>query len=98
MADDKDFFEVDLLFAGATRPAMMFGVTFDYLIISGMVTAMFFLGTGNLLYMLMIVPMHALGVLVCANDPRNITVFISWMTVMAKCRNRMFWGSSTYIP
>lgn len=95
---DKEFFEVDLLFAGATRPAMMFGVTFDFLIISGMSTAMIFLGAGNPIYLLSFLPMHVIGVLICANDPRNITILLSWMNVMAKCRNRMFWGSSTYIP
>jgi len=90
--------EHDVLFLGATRPAMMFGVTYDFMVINGMVASMIFLATGHPFYFLLAIPGHLVGFLVCMNDPRTFGIFFVWLTTMSKCPNRMFWKGSTYTP
>jgi len=97
-ANNEEALELDILFLGATRPAMMFGVTFDYMIINGFGTSMIFLASGNPLYFLLAIPGHILGFLVCLKDPRTFGVVFTWITTTSKCPNRLFWKGSTYTP
>jgi type IV secretion system protein VirB3 len=98
MADDKEILEIDILFAGATRPAMMLGVSYEFFIINGMFAAIFFLAVGNPFYMAIVFPGHILGYLMCMEEPRRFGILFKWLEVAGKCRNRMFWKSSTYTP
>lgn len=95
---DLDRLETDILFAGATRPAMLFGVTYAFAIVNGMFALMVFLAVANPFYIAIAIPGHIIGYLVCMNDPQRFEVVIVWLTTVAKCRNRMFWKSSTYTP
>ncbi|WP_020211023.1 type IV secretion system protein VirB3 [Gilvimarinus chinensis] len=90
--------ENDILFAGATRPAMVWGVTYEFCVVNLLFGAMFFLGVGNPFYIAIVVPGHVLGYLICMNEPRLIGIFFIWLQTMAKCRNRVFWKGSTYTP
>jgi len=92
----QDSLEADILFAGATRPAMLFGVTYSFAVINVMFSLMVFLAVANPFYIAIAIPGHVIGFLVCLNDPRKFEVLIVWLATMAKCRNRMFWKSSTY--
>lgn len=90
--------DMDILFAGATRPAMMFGVTYSFAILNGMFSLLLFLAVANPFYIAVAIPGHMIGYLVCIKDPRTFEVFFVWLQTMAKCRNRMFWKVSTYTP
>jgi type IV secretion system protein VirB3 len=99
MAEDQEQeLETDVLFAGATRPAMIFGASFDFAIINVFTAAMALIATGNPLYMLMALPIHAIGFIVCLNDPQFFSVMKCWIILISTCPNRWFWGKSTYNP
>lgn len=97
MAETQEL-EVDALFAGATRPAMLWGVSFDFAVINGFTAAMVLIATGNPFYMLWAIPIHAFGYIVCLNDPQIFSVMKSWIILVSTCPNRWFWGKSTYNP
>jgi len=90
--------DIDPLFAGATRPAMLFGVTYEFCVVNGLLVTLIFLSSGNPLYMLLVLPIHAFGYMVSLKEPRIFTLFFTWAVTMSKCRNRRFWGKSTYTP
>ncbi len=94
----EDSLEMDTLFAGATRPAMIWGATYEFCIINGMFAAMLFLAVGNPFYILVAIPAHLIGYLMCMNEPRLFGILFVWLNTMGKCRNRMFWKGSTYTP
>jgi type IV secretion system protein VirB3 len=96
--DEKEQLEFDILFAGITRPAMLFGVTLDFALANGFTAAMILIGSGNPLFLLMIIPIHAIGFVVCLNDPRFFSVIKCWLINMSRCPNRWFWGKPTYNP
>jgi len=88
----------DILFVGATRPAMIFGVSFGYQVVNGFSVAIIFLAMGNPMYFLLVVPFHLFGYILCANEPRQIELVGSWVICVSKCNNRFMWGGSTYLP
>jgi type IV secretion system protein VirB3 len=91
---------VDILFVGATRPAMRWGVTYVALLINGMVTMEGFLLTRNLLVLLIALPIHGLFALLCARDARIFDLLI----LAARTRtshwlaNWRLWGGASYSP
>lgn len=88
----------DPLFAGVTRPAMIFGASFEFAILNGFFAAFVFLATGKPWYLFVVLPGHAFGYVMCLNEPRRFGILFKWLNTVAKCRNRMFWGKSTYLP
>ncbi len=98
MSSEPVELDFDPLFAGITRPAMIFGASFEFAILNGMIAAMVFLATGKPWYILVVIPGHAFGYLMCMHEPRRFGILFKWLHTVAKCRNRMFWGKSTYVP
>ena len=75
-----------------TRPQMFAGVTLNYFIINGMVTAELFI----MLKSLWLLPVHAIGYFACLREPR---VFDLWITKVSKCprvKNWKRWGCNSY--
>ena len=60
----------DLLFVGATRPPMRWGVTYSALLFNMVFTLEAFLLTKNLLTLLLCAPIHGVCMLLCARDAR----------------------------
>ena len=89
---------LDVLFVGATRPAMRWGVTYAALLINGMVTMEGFLLTRNLLLLLVCFPVHGLFALLCARDARIFDL----LALMVRTRlpqwlaNYRLWGGSSH--
>ncbi len=88
----------DVLFQGATRPPMVFGVTLEAFLVTGMISAIIFLGVGNPLYLFVAVPMHLIAYLICLNEPRAFKLLSLKLKCMANNRNRAFWKSNSYSP
>ena len=97
--DDVDL-ESDLLFVGATRPAMRWGVTYAALLVNLVLTMESFLLTKNLLTLLLALPIHALCVLLCGREPRYFELLMLWMRTkgLAWVANARFWKASSYSP
>jgi type IV secretion system protein VirB3 len=90
----------DVLFVGATRPSMRFGVTYAALLGNAVVTLELFLLTKNLLTLLMALPVHGLCALLCARDPRIFDLLLLWVRThgAARLANGRVWGGAAYSP
>lgn len=90
----------DVLFVGATRPPMRWGVTYSALLLNGVVTMEIFLLTKNLLALLIAAPIHGVCALLCARDPRFFDLLLLWgrTRIPALLANVRVWRSSSYSP
>ena len=88
----------DPLFVGATRPTMMWGVSYEAFIVCFMFTAVVFIGSGNPLFLLLYLPVHALCYLVCLKDPRAFRLLWLWLQTKGRSVTRQYWGASSASP
>jgi len=90
----------DVLFVGATRPPMRWGVTYAALLGNLVFTLELFLLTGNLLTLLVCVPLHGVCALLCARDPRIFDLALLWgrTRMPALLTTLRLWKASSYTP
>ena len=90
----------DPVFVGATRPSMIWGVTYSAVMLNAMAVMEFFLVTKNLLVLLIAIPVHGVGVLLCARDPRFFDLALLWgrTRLPALFSNLTVWRASSYSP
>jgi type IV secretion system protein VirB3 len=90
----------EVLFVGATRPPMRWGVTYAALLFNLVFTMETFLFTRNLMSFLVCTPIHGLCMLLCARDARFFDLVLLWgrTRLPAMYGNRLFWKSSSYSP
>ena len=90
----------EVLFVGATRPAMRWGVTYSALLVNLVVTLEAFLVTKNLLTLLLALPIHGLCALLCARDARFFDLVLLWgrTRIPALLGNARLWRASGYSP
>ncbi|MGB6487325.1 MAG: type IV secretion system protein VirB3 [Steroidobacteraceae bacterium] len=90
----------DPLFVGATRPPMRWGVTYSALLFNLVFTLEAFLVTRNLLTLLVALPIHGAGVLLCGRDARYFDLLLLWgrTRMPALLANGRWWGASSYSP
>jgi len=88
----------DLLFVGATRPAMALGVPYVALLVNAFLTLELFLVTRNLLWLLIAMPLHGLAWLVCLAEPRAFELLAVWAQIRARAgfRGRQRWRAASY--
>ena len=100
MSDRNSGLIADPVFVGATRPSMIWGVTYSAVMLNAMAVMEFFLVTKNLLVLLVAIPVHGVGVLFCARDPRFFDLALLWgrTRLPALFSNLRFWRASTYCP
>ena len=90
----------DVLFVGATRPPMRWGVTYSALLMNGVFTMEIFLLSKNLLCLLVALPIHGVCALLCARDARFFDLLLLWgrTRLRAWLANVRLWQSSSYSP
>ena len=90
----------DVLFVGATRPPMRWGVTYSALLVNGVFTMEVFLLTKNLLTLILALPIHGICALLCARDARFFDLILLWgrTRIPALLANARLWKASTYSP
>jgi len=90
----------DPLFVGATRPPMLWGVTYAALLVNMVFTLEAFLLTRNLLTLLVCMPIHGLCALLCARDARFFDLLLMWgrTRLPAIAGTLRFWQASSYSP
>ena len=100
MDTDETELQADLLFVGATRPAMRWGVTYGALLVNLVLTMEVFLVTKNLLVLLLALPIHGLCVLLCSREARFFELLALWARTkgLALAANARFWKASSYSP
>ena len=90
----------DLLFVGATRPPMRWGVTYAALLFNMIFTLEAFLVTRNLLVLLVCLPIHAVCALLCVRDARFFDLLVLWSRTRAPALLGTWrvWRASSYSP
>jgi type IV secretion system protein VirB3 len=90
----------DVLFVGATRPPMRWGVTYSALLVNGVFTLEVFLLTKNLLTLALGLPIHGICMLLCARDARffDLALLSGRTRIPALLANARVWKSSSYSP
>jgi type IV secretion system protein VirB3 len=90
--------ERDGLVVGMTRPLLLWGVTYSYFVIEGMAATVLFLMGNNLVYLLIIVPLHVLGLLLCKWDARFFDILFRVAQKVPPVRNRPRHRCNLYLP
>ncbi len=90
----------DILFVGATRPPMRWGVTYAALIFNLVFTLELFLASRNLLALALAVPIHGVSALLCAHDARFFDLLLLWVRTrfVTLLGNGLYWKASSYSP
>lgn len=90
----------DVLFVGATRPPMRWGVTYSALLMNLVFTMEAFLLTRNLLTLLLALPIHGVCALLCARDARFFDLILLWARtrIPALLSNGRLWRAVSYCP
>jgi type IV secretion system protein VirB3 len=90
----------DILFVGATRPPMRWGVTYAALLANLVFTMEAFLLTRNLLTLLVCLPVHGVCALLCARDARFFDLLLLWgrTRLSALLTTQRWWQASSYTP
>ena len=90
----------DVLFVGATRPPMRWGVTYSALLMNLVFTMEAFLLTKNLLTLLLCLPIHGVCALLCARDARFFDLMLLWgrTRIPALLSNVRLWRAVSYSP
>jgi len=88
----------DPLFLGLTRPSMLFGVSYTFAALNGIISLLLFVITSKFIYLLVILPgLHMIGWFICLKEPRAIELFIARMSKCNVCRNRYYHsGTNSY--
>ncbi len=98
MTELNEGIDMHPVFGALTRPAMTAGVTFEYHGLNLMVSMTAFIGLGNPLYGLIFVPIHAVGWLVCREEPRFFTMMYNRIKNIPNSPNQIIWGVRCYEP
>ena len=88
----------DILFLALTRPAMVWGVTYIFLVLNVLVTGLAFIWTRTFMALLIAGPVHIVGYLVCLNDPHRFNLWYVRLRYAPPLRTRFFWGANSYRP
>lgn len=90
----------DPLFVGATRPSMLWGVTYSAVMLNAMCIMELFLLTKNLVILLLAAPIHGVCMLLCARDARvfDLMLLCGRTRLPALLANLRFWRASSYSP
>ena len=100
MSQETTGLQADMLFVGATRPPMRWGVTYSALLVNGIFTMEVFLLSKNLLTLAVALPIHGVCALLCARDARFFDLALLWgrTRIPALLANARLWRSSSYAP
>jgi type IV secretion system protein VirB3 len=90
--------ERDTLFVGLTRPQMLAGVTYSFVIINAVVTTELFLILKTPWVLAAALAVHAIGWLACLREPRIFDIWLVKMSRCARTRTWSIWRCNSYRP
>lgn len=100
MGGRNDGITAEILFVGATRPPMRWGVTYSALLFNMVFSMEAFLATRNLATLLLCLPIHGVCALLCARDARYFDLALLWARtgLPAVFGNGRVWRANSYSP
>lgn len=97
-SDDEKLRE-EILFLAVTRPAMWLGVPLEASLPIALAACVTLILTGNPLYAVALGGAAlAVARLVVRHDTNTFRLLLLWTLTKARCRNRAWWGGSSYSP
>lgn len=88
----------DPLFVGLTRPPLLFGVSYTYFVVNALISMTMYIATSNFRYLMMAIPIHAIGFYICSKEPLFIELFKIRADKCSRCKNRFYHGANSYDP
>jgi type IV secretion system protein VirB3 len=88
----------DILFLACTRPALVLGVPMEAMGINLIVSAVAFLASGSMLYLLVAPALHLVFQAVCKADPNACRVLYLFVETKGRARTGALWGGSSLSP
>ncbi|TAL37320.1 MAG: type VI secretion protein [Phenylobacterium sp.] len=88
----------DPVFAALTRPQMIAGVTYPYMVLNMVVTAEAFLITRSFWALGIAVVMHGVGYVGSLREPRFFDLWVTKLSSCPRVKNFSFWGGNSYQP
>ena len=82
---------ISIIFKALTKPAMIFGVVYDYFFIAGLFVMLVFIYTNNLLALLIYFPLHIIGLILSQLDP-HIFRLLSIRANIGMIKNKNLWN------
>ena len=95
---EKGSVRTDSVFLGLTRPPMLFGVSYTYALLNGLICMIAYIVNSDFRYMLLMLPIHGIGYYICSKEPLFIELFKIKSEKCSKCRNRFYHGANSYDP
>lgn len=87
----------DPLFVGATRPAMLWRVTYSGVIVNITFVISLFLNLGsNPLLLLLAIPIHLVMVFLTLKEPRFFDLVFFWLRTTSTVKFRNWWKGASY--
>lgn len=90
--------QTHVLVVGATRPAMIMGITYEAIVFIAMAVGVSYVFSENPLLLLTYLPLHGIAYLICLKDPRAFRLITAWLATKGRCFNRLHWQSASYSP
>ncbi len=84
--------EVDMLFLGLTRPAMIFGVSYVIVMLNFIICLMYYLLSSYFRAFLFMFVLHGVGYILSQREPLFLELFIVRQQKCNKCKNRFYHG------
>ena len=87
----------DPLFKGLTRPPMLVGVSYTFAVTNFLVTALVYIYTNQLFFMLVVAPtLHGIGYMICFNEPLFLELIMTKNNKCGLCANYYYHGARSY--
>lgn len=83
----------DPLFIGLTRPPMIFGVSYKFVMMNVLISFVSFINTANFMIMLVFLPgLHGIAYIICFKEPLFLELWMLKLQKCNKCKNKFFHG------
>lgn len=90
---------VDPLFVGLTRPPMIFGVSFKFVMLNVLTCLIAFINTNDLRILFLLLPcFHGIAYVICFKEPLFLELLMMRLQNFNRCRNRFYFGANSYDP
>lgn len=88
----------DILFVAMTRVPTILGVPYVAFVLELMFASVMNVISGNPLYALLVIPVHAVFYLITVKDPGVFSEIEVWTRTIGRCLNKRFWGAASFSP
>jgi type IV secretion system protein VirB3 len=87
--------EADPVFLGLTRPPMLFGVSYMFVMLNFLSSVMYFIATSDFRGLFIALPLfHGIGYWMSSKEPLFIELFLIRQSKCRRCSNRLYYQSA----